>query len=116
MQVPDFDPASLTPALYDQAPVAITLLGLDGRVLFYNDHAPRILDRRPEYLGRDVCELHNPASVKKIRAMLSDYADGGRQEYAWRLRREDKEYAVRLRPLLSDGQVIGAVHAVMLLP
>ncbi len=111
-----FDPTDMDPALWDQVAAAITILDLDGTILFYNAHAPRILDRKPEYIGRDVCELHNPVSVEKIRSMLETYRRGDGQEFAWRLSREDKEYAIRLSPMLSKGRITGAVHIAMLLP
>ncbi len=102
------------PAL-EQAPVAITVLDPAGRVQFYNSYAATILDRRPEYLGRDVRSLHHPASQKKIDAILADYAAGGRREYCWRLKRGDLEFLVRVAPLMRDGKWSGLVHAVMVL-
>jgi PAS domain S-box-containing protein len=111
-----FDPAALDIALWDQMAVAITVLDLNGVILFYNDHAPRILDRKPEYLGRDVCELHNPASTAKIRAMLEAYKNGEAKEFVWRLARNGQEFVIRLTPLMRDGRIAGAVHIAMVLP
>jgi DUF438 domain-containing protein len=111
-----FDPTDLDPALWDQVAAAITVLDLDGTILFYNAYAPRILDRKPEYIGRDVCGLHKPASSEKIRAMLASYRQGGNQEFSWQLKREDKDYVIRLAPLMKNGSIVGAVHIAMLLP
>ena len=111
-----FSPADMDPALWDQVAAAITVLDLDGSILFYNAYAPRILDRKPEYIGRNVCGLHKPASAEKIRAMLASYRHGGAQEFSWRLKMEDKEYVVRLCPLMKGDNIAGAVHVAMLLP
>jgi PAS domain S-box-containing protein len=116
MNIKSFDPADLNPALWDQVPAAITILDLDGTILLYNAYAPRILDRKPEYIGRDVCELHKSASAEKIRAMLDSYLHGGSQEFSWQLKREGKEYVIRLAPLRIGDSITGAVHIAMLLP
>lgn len=102
------------PAL-DQAPVAITVLDTAGRLRFYNSYAATILDRRPEYLGRDIRDFHQPDSQKKIETILAGYAAGGRQEHSWRLAREEQEFLVRVAPLVINGRLKGLVHAVMVL-
>ncbi|MCA1989589.1 MAG: PAS domain-containing protein [Desulfarculus sp.] len=96
--------------------MALTVLDLEGRLLFYNRHAPKILDRQPGYLGRDVGELHQPASRAKLAAILAAYRDGDLRERAWKLPRGDKTFAVRVAPLVLDGRISGLVHAVLLLP
>jgi PAS domain-containing protein len=50
-----------------QAAVAVTVLDLDGRIVFYNRYAPRILDRKPQYLGRDIRSFHQPEFAHFIR-------------------------------------------------
>jgi len=116
MSAEGFDPAELSPALWEQVAAAITVLGLEGTILFYNAYAPKILDRKPAYIGRDVCELHKPASAAKIRAMLDAYRQGQAKEFAWQAGRDGQQYAVRLSPLTRGGQICGAVHVAMLLP
>lgn len=101
--------------LLDQAPVAITVLDRQGVIVFYNRYAAGIVDRKPEYLGRDIREFHKPASNDKVDRILRAYAQGGREEYTWRLQRGDKEFAVRVSPWSQGGQWMGLVHVVMLL-
>lgn len=101
--------------LLDQAPVAVTALDRQGIIVFFNQYAGKVVDRKPEYLGRDIREFHQPASNAKVDAILEAYAGGGREEYSWRLKREDKEFMVRVAPWLQDGQWAGLVHTVMLL-
>lgn len=111
-----FDPNALDTALWDQVAAAVTVLDLDGTILFYNDYAPSILDRKPEYIGRDIRDLHNPASNAKIEAMLKTYKNGQAQEFCWKLTRNNQEYVIRLTPLMKDRRISGAVHIAMLLP
>lgn len=111
-----WSPEALWPEILGQAAVALTVLDLEGRLLFYNRHAPKILDRQPAYLGRDVGELHQPASRAKLAAILAAYRDGDLREHAWKLPRGDKTFAVRVAPLVLDGRISGLVHAVLVLP
>jgi DUF438 domain-containing protein len=102
--------------LPDQAPVALSVLDCQARLLYYNGYAPSILDRRPEYLGRDVRDFHQPASAARISEILAAYAQGQRREFAWTLERQGQRLAVRVAPWIRDGQWAGVLHAVMLLP
>ncbi len=111
-----WSPADLTPQVLGQAAVAVTVLDLEGRLLFYSQYAPQILDRKPAYLGREVGELHQPASRAKIAAILAAYRAGQRREYTWRLPRGEKTFAVRVAPLILAEQAVGLIHTVMLLP
>jgi DUF438 domain-containing protein len=112
----NFDPAALEPAIWDQVAAAITVLDLNGIILYYNAYAPKILDRKPEYLGHDVCGLHQAKSATKIKAMLEIYRRGEAKEFAWQTRRDDKQWVIRLTPLMRMGRIIGALHTAMLLP
>ena len=68
-----FDTSQI-PLILDQAPVAITVVDLEGRVLFYNDYSSRVLDRKPEYLGTDVRNCHQKtASNDRIDRMLAEF-------------------------------------------
>lgn len=99
-----------------RAAVCMTVLDLEGRLLFYSHYGPRILDRRPAYLGRDVRELHQRASADKIGVILEAYRAGGREEYTWQLKRAGKVFTVRVSPLDLAGENRGLVHTVMLMP
>lgn len=106
---PDFE------RLVSEMPAALTILDTEGRLVFYNAFAPRILDRKPEYLGRDIRDFHQPASAAKIGRILDEYRGGGRREYSWRLTRQDRTFQVRVLPWLEDGRWSGVLHLVMLL-
>jgi DUF438 domain-containing protein len=109
----EVDPQALD--VWGQLAVAVTVLDLEGRLLYYNDYAAAILDRRPEYLGRDVRELHQPASAEKITRILESYRHGSRQEEAWTLSRAGRRYGIRVAPWVVEGRPAGLVHAAMLL-
>ena len=98
-----------------EMPASLTILDTEGRLVFYNAYAPRILDRKPEYLGRDIREFHQPASAAKIGRILDAYRAGGREQYSWRLSRGSRNFQVRAIPWLEDGRWAGVLHLVMLL-
>ncbi|MFZ5587328.1 MAG: alpha/beta fold hydrolase [Thermodesulfobacteriota bacterium] len=111
-----WSPPALALAAMGASPVCITVLDLEGRLLFYSRYGPKILDRRPEYLGRDVRGLHTPASADKISAILDAYRAGGRDEHTWQLHRAGKVFTVRVTPLVLAENNRGLVHVVMLMP
>ncbi len=108
-------PEPIPEQLLHQVPVAITVLDQKGRIVFYNRHAPRILDRRPQYRGQDVRRFHQPDSAAKIESFLQTYARGGRQEFAYQVQREGMRFAVRVAPWLEDDRCLGLIQTVMLL-
>ena len=109
-------PDELAGQVLGQAAVCNTVLDLEGRLLFYSHYGPKILDRKPDYLGRDVGELHQPASRARLAAILAAYRAGERREFAWKLPRGEKTFAVRVAPLALAGQILGLIHTAMLLP
>ena len=52
-----FDAAQI-PLIVDMIPVAITIIDLEGHILFYNDYSRQVLNRKPEYLGSDIRDCH----------------------------------------------------------
>lgn len=109
------DPELNLDLVLHQVPVAVTVLDLEGKILFYNRHAPRILDRQPHYLGRDIRGFHHPKSAAKIEKFLESYARGGREEFCYQIEREGNRLAVRVAPLLEGERCRGLIHTVMLL-
>lgn len=101
--------------LLDTVPIAVTILDAAGNIVWFNDYATKILDRKPEYIGRDLRGFHNPKSMKKIGEILEAYNSGVDQEFAWQLKPKDKVFAVRVAPLAIEGGGIGLVHTVMVL-
>lgn len=100
----------------DQMAVALTVIDLEARIVFFNDFATRILDRKPEYIGMDIRECHKvQASNDKIDKILDSYKNGSTEQHTWQLPRDGNLFAVRVAPLIMDGKPQGLVHTVMLL-
>ena len=63
--------------ILEQAGVGVTIVDRNGSVLFCNKWAAEHLDRKPEYLGRDVRERHHRAVTNpRWNAMLQLFLDG----------------------------------------
>ena len=96
----------------DQMPIAVTVIGLDGTVLYFNDHAAKILTRRPEYVGQDVRTFHRPESNLKLEKMIEEFRGGRREEFYFEVQRDDRTLAVTVGPLVEDGALAGCIHCV----
>ena len=94
-------------------PAALTVLDLKGNILFYNDFSTTLLDRKPEYIGRDVRDFHKPVSNEKVDRILKSYAEGLRDIYTWQLPRDGKLLQVQVAPLIEDEKCTGLVHVVI---
>ena len=46
--------------------VAVTIIDTKGTLLYYNPHSAKILDRKPEYIGADICSHHKKADSNKM--------------------------------------------------
>ena len=96
-----------------QMPAALTVLDLTGKVLFYNDFSASFLDRKPEYIGRDVRGFHLAASNEKVDYILKSYARGSTEMFTWQLSRDGNLFQVRVAPLMEDGKCTGLLHVVL---
>jgi len=57
--------------------VAVTIIDMKGTLLYYNRQAAKILDRKSEYIGKDVHSHHKKAnSNKNLDLMLQDFQKG----------------------------------------
>jgi DUF438 domain-containing protein len=108
-----FDPTQL-PIILDKIPVAVTVIDLDGHILYYNAYSSKVLDRKPEYLGRDVRFCHQkPESNAKIDRMLEEFKSGRRQEFYYEADRYGKRIAVTFAPLEIEGRLVGCIQSVI---
>ena len=107
-----FDAAQI-PLIVDIIPVAITIIDLEGHILFYNDYSSQVLDRKPEYLGSDIRDCHQkPETNARIDTMLNEFEAGRREAFYYEAFRYGKNIAVTLLPFEVDGQLIGCVQSV----
>ena len=107
-----FDAAQI-PLIVDIIPVAITIIDLEGHILFYNDYSSQVLDRKPEYLGSDIRDCHQkPETNARIDTMLNEFKAGRREAFYYEAFRYGKNIAVTLSPFEVDGQLIGCIQSV----
>ena len=105
--------AAQIPLIVDRIPVAITVIDLEGHILFYNNYASQVLDRKPEYLDTDIRDCHQkPETNARIDTMLDEFKAGRREAFYYEAFRYGKNIAVTLSPFEVDGQLIGCIQSV----
>ncbi|MCP3944851.1 MAG: PAS domain-containing protein [Desulfobacteraceae bacterium] len=66
----------------EQIPIGITIIDLDGHILYYNEYCSQYLDRKPEYIGKDIRSCHQKKeSIKRIDNIFDRLKKGEIQEY-----------------------------------
>lgn len=107
------DLRAVSPLILDAVPVALTLIDLDGRMLYFNAYAAKILDRKPDYLGRDVRQCHRKAeSNAAIDRVLKAFREGSREEVRYDIVRKGRAMTVTLGPLYSNGGPVACIQVV----
>ena len=104
-------------ALYsvmNQAGVVVTVLDLDGNMIYYSDNVPSVMTRNESLLGKDVRACHKQAtSNQKIDAILADYKQGKGGSHHWNVERDGSKIGVTVTPLRDNGEIVGLLHAAM---
>jgi DUF438 domain-containing protein len=109
----DFDLGNL-PLILDQLPAAVTVIDLEGRMLYYNENASQFIDRKPEYLRLDVRECHKLASSKKrIDEMIGEFKSGNREPVTYIAKHYDEPLSVTLVPFIVSGKLAGCIQHVV---
>ena len=95
--------------------VAVTIIDTKGTLLYYNKHAAKILDRKPEYIGNDVYSHHMKAiSSKKLESMIQDFQKGRAEPFHYEAKPYGETILVTLSPILENGKFIGCAQSVQL--
>ena len=95
--------------------VAVTIIDMKGNLLYYNKHAAKILDRKPEYIGKDAHSHHKKAATnKKFDLMLKAFEEGRTEPFHYEAKPYRKIILVTLSPIIKDGRLIGCVQSVQL--
>ena len=95
--------------------VAVTIIDARGRLLYYNRHSTKILDRKPEYIGTDIHAHHKKTdSNKKVDRMLKEFADGRKDPFHYEAKPYGKIIFVTLAPIIKNGEFLGCVQTVRL--
>ena len=95
--------------------VAVTIIDMKGTVLYYNNHAAKILDRKPEYIGKNAHSHHKKAATnKKFDFMLKAFKEGRTEPFHYEAKPYRKVIIVTLSPIIKDRQFVGCVQCVQL--
>jgi DUF438 domain-containing protein len=95
--------------------VAVTIIDTEGTLLYYNKQAAKILDRKPEYVGKDVHSHHKKAtSNRKLDLMIQDFQKGRTEPFHFEANPYGKIILVTLSPILENGKFIGCIQSVLL--
>ena len=106
-----FDPQWI-PQILDKIPMALTIFDLQGIMLYYNEHAPSVINRKPDLLGKDIRLCHQkPESVVRINAMIQEFQRGRREPISYEARPYGKPLLVTVSPLEFEGRLVGFIHA-----
>ncbi len=95
--------------------IAVTIIDTEATLLYYNKQAAEILDRKPEYIGKDVYSHHmQVTSSKKLKSMIQNFRNGRTEPFHYEAKPYEKTILVTLSPILENGRFIGCVQSVRL--
>jgi DUF438 domain-containing protein len=95
--------------------VGVTIIDTEGILLYYNQQAAEILDRRPEYIGKDIYSHHRKAtSSQKVQSMIQDFQKGRREPFHYKAKPYGKTIVVALSPILEKDRFLGCAQCVQL--
>ena len=99
----------------DYMGVAVTIIDAECRILYYNERAEEILDRKPEYIGEDVRSHHTgPSSGRKFHEMIREFTQGRAEPFHYDASPYGQLLSVTFSPVVIDGKFSGGVQAVIL--
>ena len=95
--------------------VAVTIIDMKGTLLYYNQQAAKSLDRKPDYIGKDVHSHHMKSNSNKILdGMLQDFQKGRTEPFHYEAKPYGKTILVTLSPILEGGKSVGCAQSVQL--
>lgn len=95
----------------ENIPAGVTVIDSNGHILYYNAYCSRFVDRKPEYIGKDIRFCHQrPQSIKKIDEILSEPADGKTKEFYYESERGGNKLGVTVSPFYVGGEPIGFIQ------
>jgi len=95
--------------------VAVTIIDPKGTLLYYNEHAGRIIDRKPEYIGQDVHSHHKKAVTnEKLDSMIQAFIEGRTEPFRYEAKPYGTPIFVTVAPVLKEGKFLGCVQTVIL--
>lgn len=95
--------------------VAVTIIDPQGTMLYYNQHAGRIVDRKPDYIGQDVHTHHKKASTNtKLDSMIQAFQEGRTEPFRYEAKPYGTPIFVSVAPILKAGRFLGCAQTVVL--
>jgi DUF438 domain-containing protein len=99
-----------------KVPVGTTVIDMEGHMLYYNEFCSGLVDRKPEYIGKDIRICHKKSSsIKIIDRTFSDMIDGKIKEYYYETKRGGYKLGITFSPFENDGQQIGFIQCISIL-
>jgi len=102
--------------LLEQAGMGVTILDREGRLMFYNQWAVNKLDRKPEYIGKNVRGHHRRKITNpRFNAMLKLFEEG-RTDPVYYVARPygGITILVMVSPIRVDGELVGYSQVILL--
>jgi len=95
----------------DKTPAGITVIDKEGHILYYNEYCAKFVDRKPEYIGKNISFCHQkPESMVKIKKALSELNEGKQKEFYYEAKRDENKLGVTVSPFIIDGKQIGFIQ------
>jgi DUF438 domain-containing protein len=95
----------------DKVPAGITVIDREGRILYYNEYCTRFVDRKPEYIGKDIRFCHQkPESIEKINRIISELNACKIKEFYYESQRGAYKLGVTVSPFDFEGNHIGFIQ------
>ena len=95
----------------ENIPAGITVIDSKGRILYYNAYCSRFVDRKPEYIGKDIRFCHRkPESIEKIEGILSELNEGKIKEFYYETERGGSKLGVTVSRFYVGGKQIGFIQ------
>ena len=97
---------------WDLARKELVRLASSGHIVYFNKYCSRYVDRKSEYIGRDIRACHKEAeSVARIDAILETLSEGQEREVHYENRRGARHLAVTVSRFEIDGELLGFIQS-----
>jgi DUF438 domain-containing protein len=82
-------------------------------MLYYNENAPKFVNRKPELLGEDIHNCHKKElSNKRLDDIINGFKAGSRDAVEYTASPYGKPLSITVVPFLVEGRLVGCIHHV----
>lgn len=94
-----------------QIPAGITVTDTEGIILYYNEYCTRFVDRKPEYIGRNIVSCHKKEeSLVGIKRIFEDLTAGTMDEIYYETQRGEHRLGVTMSKYVVEGKTVGFIQ------